>query len=125
MSGIISLIARFLPGGGILTTLLSLPAWVWIAGGVAVGTMYLRYDARRDAWEACRAEHRQAQNELLKERNEAAQQVIEDARKEADAANARIEKLELEIARHESELGPDGACVLTDDLRKRLRSLTQ
>lgn len=101
---------------------------VWLLVGVGI-VMFARYDAKRDAFEVCEARNKAVQVEILKERTEATRRVLEDSRKEVEAAHAANQKLKEELARHERELEAetgcvgDDCCILDDDFRQRLQSI--
>ena len=118
--GILSGLLRFLPGGGILTTILKMPTWVWIVLGALAYTAYIRHDARQSERALCNAEALTAEVQELRRQREATQAVARMANDQAELTLIENTELEQRIKDYESQLADNPSCRLSGDDLGRL-----
>lgn len=112
----IGTIFSFMTGGGLFGIVSTVVRFLTHPAGIvviAIGVLwYARHDARMEERELCEARNRAAEAALLEERAAASGRVQEAARRAASEYQERVDALEKELNRHETD--GDGGNCLTD-----------
>ena len=104
------------------------PVGRWVAIGIAIvaWTAYQRDQAADKAREQCQTEQlRKTLQEIARQRD-AAKAALEEAEKQAAISRSEMSDLERErdeLIAEQAKAPPDRACIIPDDVRKRLLNI--
>ena len=122
MGWIVKIALGFLPGGGILSMIMNMPKWVWLAAGLILLTVYIRHDARQSERVLCNAEALGAEVQELKRQQLATEKVAGEAQTRAERSSGQNAELEQRIRDYEVQLADAPGCSLSRDDFGRLPS---
>lgn len=114
---------RFLPGGGILSTILSAPTWVWLVLAALAYTAYVRNDAKNSERALCNAEALTAEVAALRQQARASEAVARSAISQSKITAEENASLQEKIDDFEQKLTANPSCQLSADDIKRLQAI--
>jgi hypothetical protein len=97
--------------------------WAAMLAALLAWTTFNRVDAARKARAECNQTHLEARIEAQQKRAEEADRIAEAARARADATEAEMAELERTKDALLHDLADEAQCALSDDFRDRLRAL--